>query len=238
MENKRGVFAEPERAVVQGIPLPEGSDKAMVEASTAVVSFIQQAGQIVIQNTDDLIRIKENQERARKGMKYIDSLFANALTKAQSAKAAAEASRKALTDLIDEVKRPLAQYQDEAVAKIKAYIKAEEDRRTEIALVKEKERLEAAAKLEKAGDKTGADLIVDLGRGEIEAAKVPEVKLDQRIFGKRYKARVVDMIVLCGAIADRKVMPFAVIANQTWLNDQSKLNQGQNPPPGVEFFEE
>lgn len=238
MENKRGVFAEPEKSTVQGITLPEGSDKAMVEASTAVMSFIQQVGQIVIQNTDDLIRINENQERARKGMKFIDNLFANALTKAQSAKAAAEASRKALTDLIEEVKKPLTQYQIEAVVKIKAYNKAEEDRKTEIALVKEKERLEAAAKLEQAGDKVGAELIIDLGKGEIEDAKKPDIKLDQRIFGKKYKARVVDMVLLCGAIADRKVMPFAVIANQTWLNDQAKLNKGQNSPPGVEFFEE
>jgi len=238
MENNKGIFDEPEVATIQG-ELPYGADIAKIEASTAVGNFIQQAvPATVITNTDQLKIVQSFDERAIKGMKYIDGLFADSLTKAKMAKAAAEATRSAIVMLAEQVKKPLSEYHEKAVTTIKAYVKAEIDRKTDLALQEEKKRLAVADQLKKSGDTVGAKMVEEFAQADLEAAKVSDISLDKRTYGLKWKARVIDIVQLCAAVADRQVEAFAVEANISWLNGYAKLNHNNQPVPGVEFFEE
>lgn len=240
MNGERGVFADPEKlpVVENGVVLPAGAAEKETEASTAVSTFVQQVGAIIVRTVEDVERINGNIELAKQGIKFIDDLFSESRTAVEESKRKVEASRKALVTLIEKLQYPYMRYKEQGVLKIKEFLRAEEDRKTEIARAKEKERFEAAKKLEQAGDKAGAELIIDLGKGEIEDAKKPAVTLDQRTFGKKWKAEVLDIISLCGAVADRQIESFAVEGNIRWLNDFAKLNHDRVKVTGVRFFEE
>jgi hypothetical protein len=125
-----------------------------------------------------------------------------------------------------------------------AKIKAETERL-------EKERLDRAAELEKAGDQKGAEALLRIGlsaKAEAELATPPiaaapevirpSVKLDGRTFGDKWHAEVVDMLLLCRAVGDRKVAVGLVEPNWSELNRLAKLLKNELDVPGVKAIKE
>lgn len=237
MTLKKPVFEEePENK--GGIALPAGTKDAEAQSIGAVQTFVKQVPKPVIIKADQVAFVMANQKRADEGIKYINGLFKECRDAAEESKRKAEASRKALVTLIEKITQPLVDYRESCIIAIRAWNLSEEKRLREIA-AKEKADADAkAAELEKKGDVRGAEMVRDFAPVPETVKYVPPVKQDQRIYGKKYKARVVNLYALCNAIAERVVLADAVTANQVWLNKEAENHKGQNPPPGVEFYEE
>lgn len=55
---------------------------------------------------------------------------------------------------------------------------------------------------------------------------------------KTHKARLTNIRLVCRAVAEGKLSPAAVTFNQSWFDRQAKQDEGQNPPPGVEYYQD
>lgn len=182
-----------------------------------------------------------------KRIKLVDEKFSPSYEAAMETKRKAEASRKALVDLIDEIKRPLVEVKAYLVKQGKDYkavvAKREEEERRRLAEIARKEAeeraLAEAEALEKAGEHEEAQAVIE---APVYAApppiQKPAFKVDGRSFQTRWKATVTDFCKLVKYCAANPQFLHLVMANDSALNQMARaLKQNMNIP-GVSAQEE
>ena len=182
----------------------------------------------------------------KKGMKHVDEKFNESLTKAQDVKKAAEAARKELVSLIDEIKAPAKKAEvilknaiGKFYLKMKAEQEAEEKRLADIAAKEAEEAaLEDAVEAEKEGDHEEAEAILNEPPAPV-ATVATDMKPKAAGVGVSmlYRADVLDIKKLCQAVADGTAPIGAVEANMTFLNRYATMMKKEFKVPGCQLIE-
>jgi hypothetical protein len=171
------------------------NQKAMDSIESAVAVFVSDHQVILIKNDEDLKITRALWEECKAQIKQID-LDADPIRKPL---------REALDALYERIrlaKKPVEDLIAKIVPAIKTYAADQEAKQKEEARKLEQARLDEAAALEAAGKPEEAQTVFDraVGTRDIQAPSAGP-KLDQRTFGKKWFAKVVDLSAFYGHLA-------------------------------------
>jgi uncharacterized phage infection (PIP) family protein YhgE len=222
-------------------------DVEVKEIKQEIASYVAPITSFKVVDNDTMTRANDTIKEINNRIKQIDQKFEPAVTAAAESKRKAEAARKALDNLITEIKQPLVDVKDYLSKDGKRYLteqeeirRAEERRLAEIARKEAEERqLAEAEAAEKEGNHEEAEAII----AEPVYVPAPVVeksipKVDNRLFTKRWKGRGVDKMKAVKFIALNPQYLNLLTFDDPAINSMARSMKGQSPVPGIEFFEE
>lgn len=234
-------MSEPAMKMVDETTELEQATRQEVAEYVAPISSFLVVDDRTMQQAGDTIK------EINKRMKLVDEKFAASYEAAEDTKRKAEAARKALANLIDDIKAPYVKVKDYLVLQGREYDKkaiarrAEEQRiRDEAARKEEEERRfqEAlAAEAEGATEEAESILQEPIYTPSVPAPK-PEYKVDKRLFPTKWRARVTDKMALILFVSKNPNFVHLLDVNQSQLNTLAKNQQRTMRIPGVVAEEE
>jgi hypothetical protein len=242
--NKQRFFEPPQKGGNMTAPIPEPevrksditlipyNQKAMDSIESAVAVFVSDHQVILIKNDEDLKITRALWEECKAQLKKID-LDADPIRKPL---------REALDALYERIriaKKPVEDLITRIVPAIKTYAADQEAKQKQKDADLEQARLDEAAALEAAGKPEEAQTVLDRAVGTRSTpAPAGGPKLDQRTFGKKWFAKVVDLSAFYGHLAKVESARCYAPVDSAVLNRHARDVKGSDLGiPGVEGYQ-
>jgi len=218
--------------VMPGNPELIPFDKAALDSIEAAVTvFVSDHQTIVISNDEELKSARGLWEECKAHIKQVD-LDSDPIRKPL---------REALDALYERIrmaKEPLEMLKKKLESTMKGYQQEQETKRLKAAQDLQDKRLAEAAALEREGKTEEAETVITRA-AETVPAPAAGPKLDQRTFGKKWFARVVDASKFYGALAEVANFRGYASIEIAKLNQLARTVKGKDLGiPGVEGYEE
>jgi hypothetical protein len=205
------------------------------EIQTDVSAFLSMLGKLVVIDEQSLTYANDIQNKLRLKLKFIDEEVKDALDAAKKSYQAAKSSLDETKILIDKIKFPIQTRMNDLVEEIRRYnMNEREKERLRIILEKENEKLKIAQEAESKGDTQGRDIMLDKASEVAEKVVQTGPKLDQRIFGEKWEAIIVNPLEFYKAVGEGKVPLDFASPNMTKLNDRANKEKDKINIPGVQ----
>lgn len=179
-------------------------------------------------------------------LKNIDVKFEKTVEATAETKRKAEAARKTLDTLIEEIKQPLVNVKTYLSGEGKRYLteqevirKAEETRQREIARKAEEDRrIAEAEQAEREGNTAEAQAIIE-EEIYVPAPVVEKTtpKVDNRLFAKRWTGEGKDIMLAIRYIAQNPQYKNLLTFDSSAINNMARSMKGPSPVPGIDFTE-